>query len=417
MFHLVYKSKSLLHLKFVKCSLAAIMIWAILAVTFTGSIFLVHYLIPTQKIQSNIDKSLELIAERPNAPDIIFIKYFWSLDSFTDALIFNMARTADTGNPLDASLNNEYCEDHENSGYNFTDFKPGNRESATSNVVKYSRYWHGHQVLVRPLSLIFTYKGIAIINVVICIFLFVMAVMAIYRNLPPIYAIMFVVAMIITEFPFSAICLQYVPCFAISFLSIALLLGSPRLTQDYYRLGLSFFVVGAVTVFFDLLTFPLVTLCYPALMVCSVKKGNRLSYAVSAITGWICGYALLWATKWVIAYFVCNPESIADALQTASYRINAPSQLPLSVMALLIVNIIAIIYATYRSYRDNWRNVYILAIGWLPVLWYLILRNHSFLHSHFTWRTLFVTVFCLCIYFLRLYGNKQKHSDSHLMLQ
>lgn len=389
--------------------------WAVLIALFLGSMLFVHSFIPTERIEDNINKSFQMLSERPQMPKLPFFGGILNFDTFTDAVMLNMAQTYDSADPVAGALNNRICIDEVNNKYDFYNFKPGIVNSSTAETTTYGRYWQGHQVMLRPMLLLFTFKGITIFNLIFCIILFVLVVTTIRKVVSSSFAVWYAVFMILSLFPLAVVSAQFVDCFAISFIAILFLLRVPMLSKDLFTLGLSFFVIGGITVFFDFLTFPLMTLCYPALAICLAKKDNRNSLAASAIIGWGLGYAILWASKWVISYLLVNPDSFYEAITAANCRMVGTCDHPLIVTLILVFLSIMLLAGYYTSYRNRWKFLYILMIGSLPILWFLVLNNHSYVHFFFTWRTLMISVFCI-LYYFNLYGKYKKNSSSDSML-
>ena len=102
-------------------------IFIILIVVFFLSMTLV-YCIPTSWIQNNVEKSVEVIENEGEYPMYFFYRHSAIIDEHTDKLMYtSLIQNRDYYNPVQASV----------------------------SINQYPRYWHGYQVILRPLTVIF----------------------------------------------------------------------------------------------------------------------------------------------------------------------------------------------------------------------------------------------------------------------
>ena len=102
-------------------------IFVILIVVFFLSMTLV-YCIPTSWIQNNVEKSVEVIENEGEYPMYFFYRHSAIIDEHTDKLMYtSLIQNRDYYNPVQASV----------------------------SINQYPRYWHGYQVILRPLRVIF----------------------------------------------------------------------------------------------------------------------------------------------------------------------------------------------------------------------------------------------------------------------
>lgn len=170
--------------------------------------------------------------------------------------------------------------------------------------------------------------SIRILNAVIQALLVVMLLILLaFRNMKR-FIIPLIIVLISIFWPIVPLSLQYSNCFYIMVIgSIAALVAptNPRTNTTHYVL---FTVIGAATSFFDLLTYPLVTLGAP-LMIAVFRNASGLSNMIGSKVFlsvlrlslcWALGYGGMWIAKWVIATIVLGRNVIADGLSNAAVR-------------------------------------------------------------------------------------------------
>ena len=149
--------------------------YIVLLILFTTSI-IAAFTIPTSFIRKNVIESAIQIKEeglwfKP------FGLFLFQIDNMTDCLMMNISVSADENNTIKAAMTAEFAQPsnggimyHEMANTTLMAAEKG-RQAATEHD-EYSRYWHGYQIILRPLLCIFNYKQIRIINYIIFTSLF-----------------------------------------------------------------------------------------------------------------------------------------------------------------------------------------------------------------------------------------------------
>ena len=192
------------------------------------------------------------------------------------------------------------------------------------------------------------------------------------------------------------------------------------------------FVLGSLTVFFDLLTTPLLPIGLSVLYLV-VYMYKRFSYVVSwkflrnVFFLWGIACVLTWLVKWLFNSFVLNENMLLQAYQQILLRISNPIELndgtvmeasyiialtvnllmlrlPFSstlflfmigsLLVLVVIGRIAI--PNCNTNREYLRRLLLLAL--LPCVWYVVIKNHSQIHYWYTYRSLIVTILSLGFY-------------------
>lgn len=288
--------------------------------------------------------------------------------------------------------------------------------SGDYEVRNYGRYWHGYQIILCPLLCFLTYAEIRQINMflqIAAVFVFVfLAVTSRKRMLCLPFFVMYIFLSPVSLFS----SLQYSPCFYIMMLALLVLFAFDKYMNDVRRNYL-FLLVGILTAFFDLLTYPLVTLGVPLIAflgtdyecMSSLKKSLKSMFDHSI--SWVIGYMGMWMSKWIIASVLTEENIILDAVQRidrrtghhdAAYTWSATVKRNISICNLrvllpvligigvyILVSMLKNLRCTRRFLPGTW---VILAVSLYPFIWYYIVLEHSWVHSFFTWRELAISV-------------------------
>ncbi len=198
---------------------------------------------------------------------------------------------------------------------------------------------------------------------------------------------------------------------------------------------------------------------------------KRILFLLKNSVAWVCGYGFTWLAKWCIASVFLRRNVILDALDTILFRtagneeyptdrlgtirVNLGYMLPKGAVAVLGALVICwaavLLFAWVRDRRrqgtrkcleenekgagredaaskriprryppetgrELWRredkntiveSLPVLLVAAYPFIWYLVLSNHSQIHSYFTYRTLETSVFAV-LSFMAVCARKRK---------
>ncbi|MGS4723035.1 hypothetical protein [Citrobacter farmeri] len=285
-----------------------IMIPILFSLIFIYAISLIFiYTLPSVNAPDNISQSHKIFNEEGNYRVLSTeFKSQTQLDNFTDLRIM-VPRSASSDNPSFAAI----------------------------DMGGYSRYWHGYQVVLRPLISFFNYEQVRFLLSTLLISLLCVSSSLIWKRMGLVYSICFVVSMCFVHIEAIGMSVQFSSVFFIAMISSIFILKSDRYDDGIIgRLGIPafFMIIGSVTNFFDLLTAPLLTLTLPLSILIIINDDvtlTNLKTIVITSISWSVGYALTWISKWIISYLFISHSAISDAINQIFFRSMGSEKYPL----------------------------------------------------------------------------------------
>lgn len=372
----------------------------ILIAVFFVSMILV-YCIPTSWIQGNVEKSIEVLGGEGDYPMYFFYRHSAIIDVHTDKLMYeSLIQNRDYYNPIQAAM----------------------------SINQYPRYWHGYQVLLRPLTVVFQVQELRYLGMLTFHLLFFWSAWLMAKKTKPLYAVFYVLTVASGYVVFLPVCFQFLTTFLVLFVSLIVFLSRYDKNKPLpaVKWMLYFFVVGMVENFFDFLTYPILTLGIPLVLLLWLRvrdeqadfRGNFWFMFKASLT-WFFGYALTWISKWLLSAAILGVRYFWRTMSVVQYRLEGSDEEPLdrigtiqrnlkawlnvqdggviswSKIALLIL-IVAVVLIIWRKLKD-WKTVGaylpILFVAAYPYIWYLVMSNHSQIHYWYTYRAQLVALF------------------------
>ncbi len=406
---------------------AGIMLACLLLSAVIGTLLLFGaYCLPTGPIDENVRKSAEVFTAE-NTYRSIFSWCTSMLDNFTDSYMLLEAADRTEGTVPERALLNY-------PGINGW----GPREVLVSHYtedtplpksIQYARYWHGYEILLKPLLSVMTYRGIRIVNGIAQGALVLLTCFLLSRRrlkhiiLPFLLTYLMLMPLALAE------SLQFSACFYVAVLAMILMLHGKRV-KPY----LVFLAAGIATSYFDLSTYPVLTFGMPAVLCFAMDppentKGGILRFLWIGIC-WALGYAGMWVLKWIIASLVTGQNIFTDALNQLRARTSDVAQdevthvaytecairnavwflrTPASILAVCYCIWNCLPFSRRSTGKDN-RNedcsvriLPYLLIAVAPFVWFALTINHSYIHIFFVNKTLAVSFFAATVWITGLY--------------
>ena len=397
-------------------------------------LLLASYALPVESMSEHLSDSASIFEKEGTYPALSEL-YPSTLDNFTDSKML-LASAYPGTEPLMEKAMMGYSHRLENGDpvetlvaeYSYD----GNSEDLGNIMTtEYSRYWQGYLVILKPLLCLFDYGTIRILNGVVQVIVVLVVAMAMARKGQGIVIAPFILSIIALSPTATALSLQYSSVFYISMFATYFIVVKREVLSGR-QCAIFFFLIGMATSYFDFLTYPVMSLGFPLVVMAAFRKSDSprsaFVFSIAMILVWFLGYGGMWALKWVIASIAMNDSSIfSNALNQVSVRSSINSDVndqhlvqmgildglisniqvflsnPLSVFSVLVgllCCVIGMVWGCYFShaFRQVLPVVLPLAVAFsLPMLWYLAMGNHSCIHAWFTFRDLSVALFALLV--------------------
>lgn len=364
-------------------------------------------------------------------------------DNYADAITLNLAWNLGRCSPFISALDTVYY-DGDGRGVNV-----GLAEAVTEGHepnYDYNRYWHGSCAFVRLLHTVTDLGGCRAVGfAAIVLLIAVNAVILIKLGHADIFAAL-ILSLLAVQLPSLELSLEYQPTFIIALILCPLFLYFER--QRESLLPLLAVVAGTATAFFDFLTTETVTILIPLMLVIGVRacegrcKGflSTLILSIRCLTTWVFSYLGAFILKWTLSSAVTGKNVFTDAIGSALVRVNGDTVAEgaeISFISPLLANISSMLYSESRveavksviflicltilcaaviilskRCRNADKTSVLLILGAIVPMRFLILGNHSYMHSFFTYRALSCTVLAILIGFLLCRKTKNKKGGS-----
>ena len=377
------------------------------------------FAIPTSAIKNNIVESAKQIQKEGLWFQPLGF-YLFQIDNMTDCLMMNINASANSDNPIRSSMIVNYSQPYEY-GDTGTYLKMDettldiaeNGANESTIFSDYARYWHGYQVVLRPLLYIFNYNQIRILNYITFFILLSITLLLLYKRLNIIFALTFAATLVLSNIMIVPLAIQFSTCFYIAFIGMILILYRKK-TIDSKQSAILFFSIGAFTSYMDFLTTPILTLGFPLVVLVAIdKEKERLKSLFTQSFIWLLGYASIWSSKWLIGWILTGENIIDTALACAQQRVGNTivfggvemymnqffdiiltkiSNMIYPICIAIGIMIALLIFYFYKN-RDKVKNFnWLVIISLMPIVWFIVMKNHSLQHIFFTWRDFMLTL-------------------------
>jgi hypothetical protein len=387
-----------------------ICLFAALTVVFSVLVT-VAYAVPQSKIEENAHAALQLLEEDSGGywPTVPFGKGV-TMDYRTDARMVEFALREEGTGLIQAA-----------------------------QVPQYARYWHGYELYLRPGLALGKLQDLRWINTLVQYAAICLVAALLAKRLHAVFALCFGAALALVDYLVVPYSFQFSGVFLVMLAACIALLALYDKPWFRRRMPQFFFIVGAVTVFIDLLTAPVITLGVPLVLLLLLRtkekeKAERPLRSFLALIGygiaWAAGYVSLWCSKWLMSSVVLRRNMVGIALQQILFRTGASADgyisidagettgpqtwgdysnlnrfdalgsaaetwmdakwLWLFVAAALALSLLACLLSR-RARNAIPEAAPLLAIALIAPLWLLVLGQHTAIHSFFAYRNMMPT--------------------------
>ena len=302
----------------------------LLAVSLCLAMSLTAFLIDTPAMREHAEQAVDLLGYESASPEIVGGFASSRLDNYTAVLILKTAayigddpllRMAFSGLRTDLPPQEDQTDWEAYATY--SDAVP------SPNNVPYSRYWHGYTFALRLLLCLFTFTNLQMLLLFAQTALLLWTVLLMVRRGLQQLIPAFAVSWFFMSPPALGLCLQYAPVSLIALLACSLLLALKPALSRSVGLPVFFALIGLFVNYFDLLTFPVVSLSFPLILLIALETKTTISFgglmreALLCCVGWALGYACMWMLKWGLNFLVLGQDGIAAVGDQISLRLSA----------------------------------------------------------------------------------------------
>lgn len=352
------------------------------------------------------------------------------LDNSTDRIMINISEYDGRENPFGAAASaprivaEDACQYHNWRKYE----AERDHEQMCLQEVSYTRYWHGYQTILRPLFTFFTFQEIRDVMSFIYVGLLIVISVFLVKKKLSLYIAPLVTSIIAMNFTSLTMSLQYSTTTITTLIAILVMLSVTMFKKDikvnsnFYRY--LFLITGCVINYMDLLTFPIFSVGMLSIFYLIINKEDPLktkfiNLCINILL-WGLGYGLMWIMKWVIASIVLQQNAFTSAFNAASIRLQtgdetvkytivetvlkqfkAVSKFSYLVNLICIVVNLGLSVFVFKKRKISIKNIMLyIMTALMPVVWYVVLRNHSFIHVSMTFRgtsVLFMSLNCIAV--------------------
>ncbi len=382
------------------------------------------FTIDTPDMRKNAGQGCLMLGEQGGTPQMVGGFKSSQLDNFTAVLIIKTAAYTGEESLMAKALNGFRVDMPAQPGQSewdaFCAYADGT-QSPTGGGMGYSRYWHGYTL---PLRLGLCVLDAANLQMVLYFAQMVLMCLVLHllgrRGLGRLVLGFFLSYFLLMPFS-SSICLQYMPVSMLMLIACVCVLKWDARIGQAVTLPAFFALLGLLTNYFDLLTFPLVSLGFPLIMLLALRaqqgESGRGLFVMTALCGcaWALGYGGMWAFKWIINGFVFGWDVLGGIMTQVGLRASDNGG-QLSRIGVLMQNlgiilakksyllligagVLAVLAPAAKALvRGQGICVDLRALNMLlpalaVCLWYIVMANHSYDHTYFTYRNMTVAVF------------------------
>ena len=369
------------------------------------------YLLPTDIMREHVSESILMQVWEWDYYDWIPKDATSVSDGYTDALILNMAiHGGENGAVTDALLiPSSWYDGLDCMSEALQKYVSGDLEG--SHIGAYPRYWHGYLIFLKPLLLFFNYYRIRWINTLVGGIAISAILLLLYKRFKSCkYSVAFLLSVLFLNPIVMRASLQFSLVFYVIVAEyiVGLIWGDKLFREEYY--GQFFLISGIMTSFFTLLSYPFATLGMLLVLQLMFRNDSFIKNIFKAVKSsimWGIGYAGMFVGKWVITELITGEPVISDAIHQIIYR-SAPEVVEvdgvftwsglferqfswmsgenaiLFKMALIMfIAGVVMLLATKRAKIEIKASQFwvFLLLSLFPIVRYIVLANHSFVHS------------------------------------
>jgi len=421
------------------------MVAFLLAVLLGFGLMLLSGLIPMERVHGHVKESVSSFKKEGNFPYLIKGEESTELDNNSDAWMLLIADYESDESLTDrVLLNNNYIYTFDSTGLIGMDNLPVMKYGEELGTFSYGRYWNGYLLFLKLMLLLFDYSEIRMLLMAFESLLLIALFFEIRKRLTafswiPLFAMLAVIMPISTMLD-----MFYAISFICMLITILIILKWGDAIESRLGYGIFFMLVGMAVAFFELLSYPLITLGIPLVVLMLINDKERemsirreWTQLVSVSFLWGVGYAGMWMAKWTIGTILTPVNIWADAVNQLFLRtsdsvgetavtfsgalsrsfgvISTPVFKVVFVLCTVFILALGIYNAFSRQITASagipvriLHSIKYFAVMIYPFMWVRAFLNYSYIHYHFAYRIFAIMVFAAfsgVLYLLGLVGD------------
>jgi len=403
------------------------MIWGILMCLFVSA-RAVSNLFPQEAISQNMKQSLPFMEQYP----MFGLKmHGWDattqVDNYTELYIINCALSSIGDNPIKEAIANPVITGVDGTWLDRANYLTSIGKSEIKEIEKDNKitYWWGILSILRPLIATMSYaSAIKVLQLVFMVCLFIYLVLLV-KKIDLGCALLFIVGLWSINGYVTSMNFYFASTFIVMMCVCIYILMSKKIYDNYIC---TFWVVGIITPYFDQFSATSLTITIPLIIfILLYNKREKLDYKKAIKVGfwssfmWGSGYFVSVVSKWILAALAgfADWEMVlkrvvasgyvevewlpSDSLELAKYAIKANydkinfimlsknSSFIKGILIFFICTILLLLLLFHKKFQGIILVLCIIMI--IPLLWYIVFKGHTAIHSWFTYRHTLATVF------------------------
>ena len=301
--------------------------------------------------------------------------------------------------------------------------------------INYGRYWHGYLVIYRPLLILFNITELRIFLLITFIALLIYFMYLLRKRFSTSIMLIYGISLICSGYLSASYSLESSPIFLVTMISSIIYLIKIDKMKNF---GLYIFAIGCIANYFDFLTVPLISLGVPCSLYFlksmeeEINWKTRVKQLLIFSLLWVTGYALTWFTKWVLFDLTIESETsmIEIGIKQVLLRVDRTNELTpnaslydtvvtilgkSSFYTILTVGILMCINKFKVSIdKFNYSTLPFLILSIYPIIWYVVLANHTLFHYFFTYRHSLLYMLGLLLFINQLFFKNNINKKHYL---
>ncbi len=395
-------------------------------------------MIPQDAISTNALKSAEYFYNEALFENKVGEFENFKIDNYADCISTGIAWHLGEGGNYYAVISADYNSlPDENVNVSFYREMQG-EDVETEN---YSRYWHGSAGVIRLMLLFTDIKVIRYMIAGLGIMMNLALVVMLIRKKQIVLGASYTVAFLLVNGVFALTCMEYAFIFLLVPVATIFLIQYKKM-QHRKNVQMAFLAIGMLTSYFDFLTTETLTFTVPFVVYYLVekepteqqieRKAQRKKdwfFLFKSGICWCAGYVGMFLAKWGLSAVTLGKDIFLDSASHAMERVSGDVSITLNMAdekadlgqrllgifqrnagclywgtenmtigRVVLITLIAVVAAGsfwYMTRKDSYTydKIWILAVvAFIPVIRFLVVSNHTYIHYFFTYRALLVTV-------------------------